>query len=210
MDDSIEWRKVPEAPLPGPFLIQLDPKIDIRCHDDALDAEYQRIYTPYLDYFPMDIMAEMRQIGELSNEAWLRHDAQIDSRYYRDQSDRRDCIRRSSTNDKIEVVKDYQRHVKETFETIQEPLEGYDIVEEYDLFPADVHQYVLGTGEMGGADVFTSTQGESTLVDRAKIGDEFYECLKQSCEDNVIIEVKDGKAYYSVMPYVYKFKKASM
>ncbi|KAI4292611.1 hypothetical protein PAPHI01_1885 [Pancytospora philotis] len=209
LEQAIKWKTVPEAPVPGLFRMEMQPNIDIQAHDGALDPAYRKIHTSFLDFFPVDVLAEMEKISEPSSEAWLRHDEQIDSKYYRDQSDRRDSIRRSGVNDCIEDVKDYQAVVKASFDEVEQPLAGYDVEEEYELFPAVDSKIVVGTGRLGDGGRFVNKAAGSSFVERCAIGDTDYECIKQSSVDNIIIEIRDGKAFYSIVPCVYKFKKAA-
>ncbi|KAI5170444.1 hypothetical protein PAEPH01_1433 [Pancytospora epiphaga] len=207
MMESIPWKKMPDAPVPGLFCMDMVPNIDTRSHDASLDNEYKLIHTPFLDFFPIDILAEMRNINDTTQETWLRHDEQIDSRYYREQSDRRDCIKRKEAKDYIEDVRDYQQYVNETFTAINKRLPNYEIVAEYELFPDTTTSMVLGNGEATAGESFEGRKGQSTLVDICLVGDQCYECIKQNSPDNIVIEVRDGKAYYTVIPCVYKFKK---
>lgn len=208
LEKQIAWRKTPEPPVPGLYCMDMVPNIDTRAHDPSLDAAYRRIHTPFLEFFPADILKEMRGVCESAREPWLRQDEQIDCLYYREQSDRRDCIKRDETKQHIEDVKDYQKHVRDTFADIDTPLSGYEIVEEYPLFPSQASDLVLANGSIGNGQSFVNEGGESTLVDLCVIDGKKYECVKQSSLDNIVIEIKDSKAYYSVVSYVYKFKEA--
>jgi hypothetical protein len=152
-------------------------------------------------------MDELRKISSLNKESWLRHDEQIDSRYYRKQSDRRDCLKRDVANNYIEEVQDYQKYVRESFVSVDSDIEGLEIVEEYPLFPSFTDLYVLVNSKFEVGESFENKMGDNLVVNRCSVGDKTHEFIKQSCNDNVILEIRDGKAYYSFVDYVYKFRE---
>lgn len=207
LNGHLEWARGIEPPVPGMYYIDMIPNIDTQAHDPSLDKECRKIHTPFLDCFPVDILQEVRDVTAQSKETWLRKDEQIDSRYYREQSERRDCIKRDEANSYIEDVQDYQKYINETFNDIDMAIKDCEVVEEYPLFPAADGEIVLINGDIAAGESFVRESGESTLVDRCLVEDKKYECIKQSSMDNIVIEIKEGKAYYSHVSYIYKFNE---
>lgn len=207
--NSIEWKKYPDPPLPGLYRMDMQLKIDTRQHDGSIDDDFRKIHTSFTKFFPIDVLEELKKIENPVNETWLRQSEQIDDMYYREQSDRRALFKRAKEHSNIDDLKNYQESVKDSFEDVEKPVDGYDIVEEYPLFPAREDLYVLISGEVRSGEGFMNDGSESTLVDRCIVDHSQYECMKQRSGDNIIIEIKDDKAYYSIAQYLYKFKRVN-
>ena len=204
---SLEWKVRPEPPVEGYYHIDLAPDVDLTEHDGSMDADFRRIHTPYIDFFPVDVLAEMQELSKTDSVNWLRKNEQIDSRYYLLRSERRNAIKRDVSNSIIGDIEDFQTRVLESFEKINEPLPEMDVVEEYPLFPADSDPYVLINGEICGEGEFALVKSEHSLVDTLKIGDREYSLVKQGIDDNMLLEIRDGKAYYSFAKILYKVKE---
>lgn len=205
---SIDWKRDIAPPIEGFYHIDMIPDIDIQSVDSSLDHDYRRIHTPFLDFFNIDIMTEMKKISSIEREEWLRPNEQIDSAYYREQSERKNCFKREFAHGQIVDTFNYQNYIKTSFDEVNEDTPGYEIIEEYSLYPSVSDPYTLSTGCESGSTGFISQGMESTFVEKCLVGDKMYECVKQSIDDSIVIEIKDGKAYYSFVNNVYKFKDA--
>lgn len=207
IEDKIEWKIRPEPPVAGFYHIELVPRMDTQSHDPSIDDDYRKIHTPWVDFLQIDVLEELQKLETSVQESWLRQNEQIDSRYYSEQSARRNAIKRDESNIMIGDIRDYQKYIEESFENVDKPLDGYEIVEEYPLFPSEGAPYILVSGDVAGSGVFINEGGKSTLVDRCIMDGAVYNCVKQSSKDNIIIEIKDGKAFYSFTEYLFKFDK---
>lgn len=209
--DDVKFSKLPPAPVPGFFYIEMVPKIDIEQHCPSLDQLYKSIHTPITEMFPVDILEEMRTLEENKRETWLRQGTHINSTYYQEKSDRNELLMRDELKHNIEDVLDYQEYLKGTFATVNEHLEGYEIEEEYPLLPSN-DQFILVTGlpQSGesGSTGFVHEASETSLVDKCIVEGKAYNSTKLHVEDKICIEIRDGKALYSPVRYVYKFSDA--
>lgn len=203
---DVSFSKLPPAPVPGFFYIEMTPKIDIEQHCPSMDHLYKSIHTPITEMFPIDILEEMRTMEEGRGESWLRQGAHIDSTYYQEKSDRNELLMRDELKHNIEDVMDYQEYLRDTFATINEDLDGYEVEEEYPLFPSN-EQLILVTGLFQGEDAsgFVHETSETSLVDKCVVGGKTYNSTKLHVEDKICIEIRDGKAFYSPIMYIYKF-----
>lgn len=204
---DLKWANTPEPPVPGLYYMDMIPEIDYKTHDSSIDELHLRIHTEFNEFFPIDYMEEIRKLTNSSNESWLRQNKQIDEEYYRNQIERMDCIRRYEENTNIEDVFDYQSYLKESFTNINDELEGYEIEEEYPLFPSLKEEYFLAYGDIEEGNEFYNKKVGSSLVDTCLINEKEHELVKQSCNDNIIIEIQDGVAYYSEARFIFKIKK---
>lgn len=211
--DEIEFSKLPPAPVPGFFYIEMTPKIDVEQHCSSLDQLYKSIHTPITEMFPVDILEEMRTIEESKREVWLRQGTHIDNTYYQEKSDRNELLMRDELKHNIEDVLDYQEYLKNTFAKANEYLEGYEVEEEYPLLPSS-DQLILVTGSiLSGEDCskgFVHEASETSLVDKCTVGNKIYNSTKLHVEDKICIEIRGDKAFYSPIGYVYKFSNANI
>jgi hypothetical protein len=206
LKSQVEWKSCPPIPVPGNYFIDMVPKIDTTAHDGSIDQDYKSINTPFLELFPVDILKEMKEFFAPVNETWLRKDAQIDANYYQEQSFRNELIQRDETKNTIEDVFDYQKYIRESFDQVEEDLSGYNVIEEYPIFPSIEEEYALMNGNINVNDSFEIVKGESSLVDLCKSNGKEYHCTKQHTDDNLCIEIVNGKAYYTILRYVYKLE----
>lgn len=210
-EDSIESLKFENsipAPLPGLFYMEMIPEVSTDGHSDVLDDDYRIIHTPINQLFPIDVLAELRT-GE-KTESWLRQNTQIDSLYYQEKSDRNELLMRDEQKKNIKDVLDYQKYLEETFEKVNE--KNPDIVEEYPLLLGD-DRYVLltfnedtNTSNLVG-ESFRLMKSDTSLVEKCEINGETYNSTKLHIEDKLCIEIKEGKAYYTPVNFVYKMNK---
>ena len=203
-----DWRKTLPAPLPGPFILDLIPSVDIQSHDSSLDARYRRIHTPYTSSFQLDVLALLSDIDKLSSADWLRKISHADQKTQDEQTARRTAIKRERSNIAIEDIQDHKKAVEESFERVTDKIAGYEVAEEYILMPQRKNSYILATGDEITGKEYVTEGTESTVVDRCRIMDEIYEYTKQKCEDTLLIELgDDGHAYYGQARLLYKFRK---
>ncbi|ELA42625.1 uncharacterized protein VICG_00377 [Vittaforma corneae ATCC 50505] len=204
---DIEFEKTTPAPLPSYFYMEMVPNIDTRSYSNALDSDYKIIHTPITEMFPIDVLAEMRSLDDTKTESWLRQGTQIDSLYYQEKSDRNELLMRDEQKHTIEDVLDYQKYLQGTFEKVSDPVN--DIIEEYPLLLCD-DDYVIMTSDVENTGTFRLEKGETSLVDRCIIDDQLngsskvYDSTKLHVEDKICIEIKNEKAFYSAIRYVYR------
>ena len=91
---DLEFEKSLPAPIPGCFYIEMTPEIDTKSHSSALDSDFKKIHTPITEMFPIDVLAEMRNLENSKNETWLRQGTHIDSVFYQVKSDRNELLMR--------------------------------------------------------------------------------------------------------------------
>ena len=210
---STNWKKDPHPPVPGFYKIDVVPSVDMTSHDSSLDASFRRIHTPFFSFFPLDILQELQEFSKKDEKSWLRTNENIDGQYFREQSERRDLIKRDEVNEFISDVFDYQEYVLESFEAVNEQLNDMEIVEEYPLFPMpeceekERQTYALVYGAEGCGDVFEEVAEESSLMSICTSGTKRFKCVKQASDNAMIMEIRDGKTFYMDVPYVYKFKE---
>lgn len=200
---NLSFAKPTPAPLPGYFYMEMIPDIPASHHSPALDSSYKHIHMPITQAAPIDVMSEIRECTDKNSESWLIQGAQIDSVYYQEKSDRNELLMRDEQKHAIQDVLDYQKHLVETFDRVNDKTPG--IVEEYPLLLAEEEAVVVS-----GADgkTFSVEDGETTLVGRCTVdGETVYESVKLYVEDKICIEIRDGKAYYMPIKYVYKLSK---
>lgn len=203
----INLKKYPEPLIPGLYKIDIVPNIDIKKHDNSIDDDFYKIHTLFTTFFPIDFLEEIRKL-ENNNvaDSCLRKNEQIDNVYYRKQSDRNLIFKRAKEYLEINNLKNYQKDVAESFETINEELSSYVIEEEYPLFPNKNDTYVVVNKTFEEGDFFINKENQSSLIKACVVKEDNYNYMKQMSDDKIIIELKDGKAYYSNIKYFYKFK----
>ncbi|KAI5150946.1 hypothetical protein ENBRE01_1798 [Enteropsectra breve] len=207
-EEMIKWEYDCPAPLPGPFYIDLIPNVDMNKHDDSQDDNFQKIHTDFAEFFPFDILDELAKMDEKNNESWLRPGELIDSHYYKEQTERMNMIKRDIAKNTIDTAFNYIKYLKESYEAVDDPVpSGLSIMEEFPLFPDADSEYALLNGCPENAHEFVSHGNASTFIDRCSIDGEDYKCIKQSCDKNIVIEIRDKKAYWADVSYMYKLDK---
>lgn len=204
---QIPWEYALPAPLPGPYRLELRPAINTTTHSDVFDAEARRLHMSFEEAFPLDVLQELANFSTATATAWLRPAEQLDSQYFREQSERRDTIRRDEVNEYINDVVDYQQYVEDSFNEITESLS--DVVEEYPLFPAssaanaeNTPDFALIQGVTSGGARFTFERQAGGASERCTVGEQEYSCVRQQSDSNIVIEIRDGKAFYSTAKYI--------
>lgn len=204
---NLQFNKLPPPPVSGLFYMDMAPVVDLKAHSSSLDEDYKSIQTPYLDFFPLDILHEMKNYAVVK-EKWDGKWRTLDSNYFQSKIERNYKLMRSESKNNIDDLMDYLSYLNGTFLSVNEPVEDYQILEEYPLIPTQ-DKFIVLTGDFADGDVeFEVSQGETTLVDKLQTGSGEYNSTKHSVDDKLCIEVRDGKAYYSTVRCVYKLTKA--
>jgi len=184
------------------------PSTDTTSYDSALDNEFKKIYTPFIDSVKIDIIEEMLNLENTNDEPWLRKDDQIDLEYYKNQSERMDNIKREEIRNEVNEVVNYQEYVKNTFGKVSKPIAGLDVAEEYPIFPDHERVLSLGIGVKRFSSEFESIAAKSTLISECKIDDSPYSYTVHNCEKILALEIRNGRAYYRFVDRIYKFVPA--
>jgi hypothetical protein len=198
---NLNFEKTIPAPIPGPFYMEMTPQIDTKSHSSALDADFKKIHTPITEFFPIDVLAEMRNLENSKNETWLRQGTQIDSLFYQVKSDRNELLMRDEQKSNIQEVLDYQSYLVNTFEQAKEHID--QIEEEYPLVPSSI-EYSVFVGQKESTGEFKIEKGETTLFDKLILDNSVYNSSKLRMEDKICIEIRDGVAFYSPISYLYR------
>ena len=98
---------MPPPPIPSFFYMEMIPNIDTQLHSSSLDSEHKSIYTPILDFFPVDIFDEIKEMETEKQDGWLIRASTIDSSYYQEKSERNEIFMRNESKLHIEDLLDY-------------------------------------------------------------------------------------------------------
>lgn len=207
LEKELKYEILPPPPVPGLFYMEMVPNIETQSHCSLLDQDYKSIYTPLTDYFPVDILAGVREIEQESRVGWLNKDISS-SAYDQEKLDRNELLMRNEQKHHIEDVLNFQEYRDGTFKTVQESCGDYEIEEEYQLVPSQ-DQFIIVTGNVSEEDAnarsFSLETSETSLIDRCMTENKAYNSTKLHVEDKICIEIRDGKAFYSLVKYAYKF-----
>ncbi len=201
-------KKYPDPPVPGFYKIDLLHNLDLKKHDGSIDHHFRKIHTSFTKFFPVNFIDEMRKLEIKDTEPWLLKNQQIDEIYYRQQIERKSIFKRAKEYLEINDLKNFQDDVALSFTNINnDPPHGYEIIEEYPLFPNSTNNFVLINQAFTEVDNFVNKKDESSLVKVCSVGDAIFKYIIQYCKDKILIEIRDGKAFYSNVKYFYKFYK---
>jgi hypothetical protein len=137
-------------------------------------------HTPLTEYFPVDILAGVREIEQESTVEWLNRETSR-SAFDQEKLDRNELIMRNDQKRRVEDVLNFQEYRDWTSIAVHESCGDYEIKEEYPLIRSK-DQIIIVTGNISEEDAnsrgFSLETSETSLIDRCVTENKSYNSTK--------------------------------
>lgn len=221
IEKGLCWANSPPPPIPGMYYIEPQIKHDFSSFDDSLEGVIPKeIHTDLLEALEVDFMKIVMEhdsnTGGLKKESWSGRLDQISDQSFGIQEKRSEVLEREKVNRNMKELFDYQKYIQESFEdvsSITHPINANIKVEaSFDLFPESNIENILIQSDC--MELFPNTRieveedGFSRLFNKARMPDgSVFACFPQRINDFIVFSVRDGRAYYSEIPTLYRLQE---
>ncbi|ORD97569.1 hypothetical protein A0H76_2123 [Hepatospora eriocheir] len=200
MDKDLKWITKPEVNIPNYYKLELEVNKDNKKHDDRLDNDFKKVYIDPLEVINISVLDEILNF-ESKKLQFLKETDVIDRRYFVKKSERSEAFKRIEQHNKLTSVFNYQRHLQNSFNTVDE--KDNDVIEEYPLF-LNNENYILVSGLPNTEFEFFNLLEEGDVKSKVTVNGSKKSFMKQKSDKYLIISIKDGNGYFNYCDQIHK------